>query len=149
LSLSAGSTRVSITASGLATRRPTIATACAPANGSAISIDSVSASKIQTLMEPYPGVYGASPPRAMRSTRARFLKKLAWRCIEPTCPSEGTVLDPFIGSGTTSVVALRLGRLVIGIDVSELYLARARERLRDIVPIDQSGELHDRNDSNA
>lgn len=37
-------------------------------------------------------------------------------------PVPSTVLDPFIGSGTTAVVAQRLGRRCIGIDASETYL---------------------------
>ena len=37
-------------------------------------------------------------------------------------PQPCTVLDPFAGSLTTGVVALRLGRAFIGVDVSEMYL---------------------------
>ena len=39
------------------------------------------------------------------------------------------VLDPFVGSGTTSVVAKRLGRKSFGIDSSEEYLEIAKRRL--------------------
>ncbi|MCS7207721.1 MAG: site-specific DNA-methyltransferase [Dehalococcoidia bacterium] len=39
------------------------------------------------------------------------------------------VLDPFNGAGTTTVVAARLGRRYIGIDISERYCQVARERL--------------------
>ena len=39
------------------------------------------------------------------------------------------VLDPFVGSGTTGVVAKRLGRNFIGIDAEEEYLEIARKRL--------------------
>ncbi len=54
---------------------------------------------------------------------------------QPTCvhdlePMSATVLDPFVGSGTTSVVANRLGRRSIGIDISEEYLALATKRIQ-------------------
>lgn len=39
------------------------------------------------------------------------------------------VLDPFIGSGTTAVAALQLGRQFVGIDVNEAYCDLARDRL--------------------
>ena len=37
-------------------------------------------------------------------------------------PVPCTVLDPFHGSGTTGIVALRLGRAYVGVDISKEYL---------------------------
>lgn len=48
--------------------------------------------------------------------------------ILATCPPGGVVLDPFCGTGTTMLVAHRMQRRSIGIDLSPEYLARARER---------------------
>ena len=39
------------------------------------------------------------------------------------------MLDPFMGSGTTAIVALQYGRRFIGIDLNAEYVALARERI--------------------
>jgi site-specific DNA-methyltransferase (adenine-specific) len=44
----------------------------------------------------------------------------------------GIVLDPFMGSGTTEVVAKKLGRNFIGIDIKEEYVEIARKRIEEI-----------------
>lgn len=41
----------------------------------------------------------------------------------------GTVLDPFVGSGTTAMVAARLGRNAIGIDLNPEYIAMVERRV--------------------
>lgn len=41
-----------------------------------------------------------------------------------------TVLDPFLGSGTTAIAALRTGRACIGIDINPEYIEIAKKRLR-------------------
>jgi DNA modification methylase len=38
------------------------------------------------------------------------------------------VLDPFLGSGTTSLAAMRCGRNSIGVEIAPAYLAMARRR---------------------
>ena len=60
---------------------------------------------------------------------AVFPERLVEICIQASCPVGGLVLDPFLGSGTTAVVARRLGRGFIGIDVSAEYCAMAKRRL--------------------
>ena len=61
-----------------------------------------------------------------------------WR---PTCacdagdPVPATVLDPFGGAGTTGLVANRLGRNAILIELKEEYCAMARKRIHDDAPL--------------
>lgn len=43
----------------------------------------------------------------------------------------GTILDPFIGGGTTAVAALETGRKCIGLELSEEYVALAAERVKN------------------
>ena len=61
----------------------------------------------------------------------------AW---QPTCdhdsePVPSVVLDPFCGSGTTGVVALRHGRSFIGIELNPEYIELARKRIIDDAPL--------------
>lgn len=53
--------------------------------------------------------------------------------ILATCPPGGIVIDPFCGTGTTMLVARKLERKSIGIDVSEEYLQIAEERCRFLI----------------
>lgn len=60
---------------------------------------------------------------------AVFPESLAEICIRAGSPPGGIVLDPFMGSGTTALVAKRLGRHFVGIDVSPKYCEMAAKRL--------------------
>jgi len=50
-------------------------------------------------------------------------------CIKAGCPENGTVLDPFSGSGTTGEVALKLNRKFIGVELNPKYIEIANKRL--------------------
>jgi site-specific DNA-methyltransferase (adenine-specific) len=56
-------------------------------------------------------------------------EKLLARLILASCPAGGLVLDPFLGSGTTAVVARKLGRRTIGIELDREHLLHALKRL--------------------
>ena len=66
-----------------------------------------------------------------RRTAALNPKTVGWQptceCGADTVPS--TVLDCFVGRGTTCIVAQRLGRRSIGLDLNLDYLALARRNL--------------------
>ena len=46
------------------------------------------------------------------------------RIVAAACPPDGLILDPFCGSGTTGVAALRCGHQFIGIDSESSYLKK-------------------------
>jgi len=51
--------------------------------------------------------------------------------IKAGCPKDGIVLDPFMGSGTTGVVAKKLGRNWIGIEINPEYVLMAQKRIKN------------------
>ena len=53
------------------------------------------------------------------------------RMIKASCPPNGIVLDPFMGSGTTAVAAHRLKRNFIGFEINSDYCEMIRQRLHD------------------
>jgi site-specific DNA-methyltransferase (adenine-specific) len=59
---------------------------------------------------------------------ATFPNDLAFDAIRCFTESGDLVLDPFVGSGTTAVASLALGRRCIGIDISANYLDLAAQR---------------------
>jgi DNA modification methylase len=62
---------------------------------------------------------------------ATFPRKLVEPCIKAGSRPGDVVLDPFCGSGTTGVVALQLGRLFVGIDLSPTYAEMAERRIHN------------------
>ena len=54
---------------------------------------------------------------------------LVRRLILALCPLNGTVLDPFVGSGTTAVAALLDRRNFVGCDIVDAYLSIAESRI--------------------
>jgi site-specific DNA-methyltransferase (adenine-specific) len=54
------------------------------------------------------------------------------RIVLASTQEEDVILDPFCGSGTTGVEAIRLGRKFIGIDISEEYLQISKKRLERV-----------------
>jgi DNA modification methylase len=61
---------------------------------------------------------------------ATFPPELVEPCIKAGCPAGGTVIDPFGGAGTTGLVADRLGRDAILIELNPEYAAIADRRIR-------------------
>lgn len=62
---------------------------------------------------------------------AKFPRELARKCIVAGCPqTDGVVLDPFMGSGTTLVEGLNLGKKVIGIDSNKHSVKLAYDNIK-------------------
>ena len=66
---------------------------------------------------------------------AIFPEALVEPCIAAGSKAGDTVLDPFSGSGTVGVVALRAGRDFIGIDLNPEYVEMARRRIEGTAPL--------------
>lgn len=60
---------------------------------------------------------------------ATFPEKLIEPCILAGCPEDGICLDPFFGAGTTGLVAKKLGRHFVGIELNEAYIGMAQKRV--------------------
>ena len=65
---------------------------------------------------------------------ATFPEELIEPCILAGARAGDLVLDPFMGAGTTAVVADRLGRRFVGAELNPAYAAIAEKRLRDGQP---------------
>ena len=66
---------------------------------------------------------------------ATYPPALVEPCILAGCQRGGVVLDPFFGAGTTGLVADRLQRSAIGIELNPAYIAIARRRIAGDAPL--------------
>ena len=73
------------------------------------------------------GAYRDSEQRTAYHPCQKPVALMLW-CLN-LVPDAGLVLDPYAGSGTVGVAAIRLGRRYIGVELDERYVAVARERL--------------------
>jgi len=64
---------------------------------------------------------------------AVYPEELIKPCVLAGCPEGGTVFDPFTGSGTTAVVAMKNGRNYIGTELNPEYVKIAEERIANEV----------------
>ena len=70
-------------------------------------------------------------------------EQLLGRIVRGSSNEGDTVLDPFAGSGTTLAVAKKLGRSFLGVELSDAYVAKIRQRLAGISvgdPLDGAAE---------
>ncbi len=76
-------------------------------------------------------VFQCAPVGEKEHIAEKPLEVLLW--ILSTVPSDATVLDPFMGSGTTLRAAKDLGRRAIGIEIEERYCEIAAKRMAQAV----------------
>ena len=74
-------------------------------------------------------VWHIAHQRGLEGHSAAFPPALVEQCLLSGCPQGGTVLDPFGGMGTTGLVADRLGRDAILVELNPVYAQRARDRI--------------------
>ena len=87
-------------------------------------------SKPLSMMRRKRDVWAVSTVGYNGSHFATFPPKLIEPCLLAGCPVGGTVLDPFIGSGTTAEVAQQLNRNCIGIELNRDYKMLIDTRLK-------------------
>ena len=75
---------------------------------------------------------------------ATFPERLVEPCILAGCPEGGTVLDPFAGSGTTGVVAKRLRRHFVGVEINPEYWKMAMNRITNTAATFEQLEITDK-----
>jgi site-specific DNA-methyltransferase (adenine-specific) len=93
-------------------------------------LPSVSTTTADEFMDATLDVWELAPESATRVGHpAPFPVELPQRLIDLYTYRDDVVLDPFIGSGTTAVAAVRTGRHYLGYDTDEGYARAARERV--------------------
>lgn len=81
-------------------------------------------------------IYSEMPPRNRSHPNEKPTAMVAHFINNHTYPGD-TVLDPFMGSGTTGVAAVRMGRKFIGIELDPAHFETAVRRIRDA----QTGDM--------
>jgi len=80
-------------------------------------------------------VWTLGPAKYAAAHFATFPPELPRRCILAGSRVGDTVLDPFAGAGTTLLVADRLGRHGVGVELNPEYVALAEARIRNDAPM--------------
>jgi site-specific DNA-methyltransferase (cytosine-N4-specific) len=74
---------------------------------------------------------------------AMFPEKLPELCIRLCSVQGDVVVDPFMGAGTTAVVAKKFGRQYIGFDISKEYVEMAKLRLKNTQEVKHEKDITD------
>lgn len=85
-----------------------------------------------------PGFFQAMPPRDREHITQKPLSVM--RELVKIAPKGGTVLDPFMGSGTTGMAAVSEGRRFIGIELTRHYYDVAQARIASVDVAADKGE---------
>ena len=78
-----------------------------------------------------PNVLSQMPPRERDHPNEKPVE-LMQKLVATHSNERDTILDPFMGSGTTALVARKLGRRTIGIELNEEYAQLAARRLQQL-----------------
>jgi len=94
------------------------------------------------VWDEYPRICGTFKERL--DFPCQMPESLLARIIRVSSEDGDWILDPFIGSGTTAVVSAKLGRNFTGIDISDEYVHKSKERIRDCKNFAIEGESKQR-----
>ena len=89
---------------------------------------------VVSVPQTYNQHYGVAHTAAMPEGLASFF-------VKAVCPPDGVVIDPFAGSGTTTVVARRLGRRAGGLELHQEFVIEAQRRIRADEAQEEPGSL--------
>jgi site-specific DNA-methyltransferase (adenine-specific) len=81
------------------------------------------------------GVWYINSVRSNDDHEAKFPEELAARIIRLFSTEGDLVIDPFMGSGTTAVAAIKMNRQYIGIEKEFCYVKLAEDRLKNLTPV--------------
>ena len=106
--------------------------ALTPAQRAGRSLPSTATISREEFMEATTDLWEISPERATKVGHpAPFPVELPQRLIELYTYQDDVILDPFMGSGSSGIAALRTQRHYIGFDTDDAYVDAARQRLDD------------------
>ncbi len=83
---------------------------------------------------PYTGANWKKPTRNHHPT-VKPVKLMRWLCVLVGCQPGSLIIDPFTGSGTTGIAALRAGFRFLGMERDPEYVEIARARIRGDSPL--------------
>jgi modification methylase len=86
-------------------------------------------------------IWTSLPGASTRNHPAPYPIELAERLIRMFSFVGDTVLDPFVGTGSTTIAAMRHGRNSIGYEIDETYLAQAEKKIKKSKTMFMSSEL--------
>ena len=89
---------------------------------------------VVSVPQTYNQHYGVAHTAAMPEGLASFF-------IKAVCPPDGVVIDPFAGSGTTAVVARRLGCRAGGLELHQEFVIEAQRRIKADEAQEEPGSL--------
>jgi len=76
-------------------------------------------------------IHAEAPERENHPTQKPL--EIIERIIKASCPKQGIVFDPFMGSGTTSVACIKLNRNYIGFEINPDYCKMIEERIKKLM----------------
>lgn len=74
-------------------------------------------------------VWSVPVARCLEAHTAVFPEELIEPCILAGCPPQGLILDPFMGTGTTALMARKHNRNYVGFEINQEYISIANNRL--------------------